>query len=209
MEIEFDGDRCWASRRRNVRTAADADGPACAARWRMRPPAAAGSARRRLRGPRCRPRPFAVGHRAPALASARRVPSRCESPRRRPRVCRRTAGFRPRRATTKHPMRRPRASPRGNEPPFQRRPLMRRRGTPFPCYRRSGRPARASPAAPPHRQMRRRAGGEPRRSCPGRCGRMRNKRRRRARTGVDLSQAPRRARREPDRNGGSPIRRPS
>lgn len=62
---------------------------------------------------------------------------------------------------------------------------------------------------PPHRQMRRRAGGEPRRSCPGRCGRMRNKRRRRARTGVDLSQAPRRARREPDRNGGSPIRRPS
>lgn len=102
-----------------------------------------------------------------------------------------------------------RASPRGNEPPFQRRPLMRRRGTPFPCYRRSGRPARASPAAPPHRQMRRRAGGEPRRSCPGRCGRMRNKRKRRARTGVDLSQAPRRARREPDRNGGSPIRRPS
>lgn len=155
------------------------------------------------------PSPSGTEHRASALASARRVPSRCESPRRRPRVCRRTAGFRPRRATTKHPMRRPRASPRGNEPPFQRRPLMRRRGTPFPCYRRSGRPARASPAAPPHRQMRRRAGGEPRRSCPGRCGRMRNKRRRRARTGVDLSQAPRRARREPDRNGGSPIRRPS
>ncbi|TPE78392.1 thymidylate kinase, partial [Burkholderia pseudomallei] len=97
----------------------------------------------------------------------------------------------------------------GNDPPLQRRPLLGGRGTPFPCYRRSGRPARASPAAPPHRQMRRRAGGEPRRSCPGRCGRMRNKRKRRARTGVDLSQAPRRARREPDRNGGSPIRRPS
>lgn len=46
-------------------------------------------------------------------------------------------------------------------------------------------------------------------AAPGRCGRMRNKRRRRARTGVDLSQAPRRARREPDRNGGSPIRKPS
>lgn len=46
-------------------------------------------------------------------------------------------------------------------------------------------------------------------AAPGRCGRMRNKRRRRARTGADLGQAPRRARREPDRNGGSPIRRPS
>lgn len=158
-----------------------------------------------------------------ALALRRRAPGtgRQPSPRRdafRPVANRRAAGrecaverpafaraVRPRST----PMRRPRASPRGNEPPFQRRPLMRRRGTPFPCYRRSGRPARASPAAPPHRQMRRRAGGEPRRSCPGRCGRMRNKRRRRARTGVDLSQAPRRARREPDRNGGSPIRRPS
>lgn len=170
---------------------------------------AATAARAALPASALRRRAPSTEHRAPAVASARRVPSRCESPRRRPRVCRRTAGFRPRRATTKHPMRRPRASPRGNEPPFQRRPLMRRRGTPFPCYRRSGRPARASPAAPPHRQMRRRAGGEPRRSCPGRCGRMRNKRRRRARTGVDLSQAPRRARREPDRNGGSPIRRPS
>ncbi|EEH24599.1 hypothetical protein BUH_5785 [Burkholderia pseudomallei Pakistan 9] len=49
------------------------------------------------------PSPSGTGHRAPALASARRVPSRSESPRRRPRVCRRTAGFRPRRATTKHP----------------------------------------------------------------------------------------------------------
>lgn len=176
--------------------------------------AAAGPARRRLRGPRCGPRPFAVGHRAPSTG-------RQPSPRRdafRPVANRRAAGRecaveRPAFARAVRP-RSTRCDGRARRRAETNRPFSvgrscadagrRFHATAVP----DGRHARRRPPRPTDKCAAARAVSRAG-AAPGRCGRMRNKRRRRARTGVDLSQAPRRARREPDRNGGSPIRRPS